>query len=81
MCLEARAREEGDNGRRRLLRTQAVVVTGVCHATADNLSVLAEAVGQASDGRDEKLACLVRLARVKEVQARVRAQGPVVVLA
>mmetsp|Transcript_76540 Transcript_76540/g.215306 ORF Transcript_76540/g.215306 Transcript_76540/m.215306 type:complete len:430 (+) Transcript_76540:477-1766(+) len=81
MRLEARAGVQGDDGRRRLLGAQAVVVASVRHATPHDLVVLAEAIGQASDARHEEHPGFVRLAGVEEVHACVRADRPVVVLA
>mmetsp|Transcript_6710 Transcript_6710/g.21616 ORF Transcript_6710/g.21616 Transcript_6710/m.21616 type:complete len:336 (+) Transcript_6710:522-1529(+) len=79
--LEAGARVERDDGRRRLLRAEAVVVARSRHGATHELVVLLQAVGQASDARDEELTGGVCLARVEEVEARVGAYGPVVVLA
>mmetsp|Transcript_125776 Transcript_125776/g.363867 ORF Transcript_125776/g.363867 Transcript_125776/m.363867 type:complete len:241 (-) Transcript_125776:182-904(-) len=57
-----------------------MVVAGMGDATTDDLVVLLQAVGQASDGCDEKLPRLVRLPRVEPIDASVGADRPVVVL-
>ena len=55
-----RAKAQGDDGRWRLLGSQAVVVARARHGAADHLVVLRQAVGQAGDGGDVELG--VRLA-------------------
>mmetsp|Transcript_48768 Transcript_48768/g.125711 ORF Transcript_48768/g.125711 Transcript_48768/m.125711 type:complete len:359 (-) Transcript_48768:538-1614(-) len=80
MRLEACARIQRDDGRRRLLSAEAVVVARMCHCAPHHLVVLAETIGQARDTCDEQLLCLVILARVEEVHAGVGANRPVAVL-
>mmetsp|Transcript_44860 Transcript_44860/g.116613 ORF Transcript_44860/g.116613 Transcript_44860/m.116613 type:complete len:261 (-) Transcript_44860:84-866(-) len=79
--LEASARVERDDGRGRLLGSEAVVVACVCHGTSQHLVVLHDSVGEAGQGRSVDGACFIRLARVEEIDARVGSDGPVGVLA
>mmetsp|Transcript_21214 Transcript_21214/g.48457 ORF Transcript_21214/g.48457 Transcript_21214/m.48457 type:complete len:382 (+) Transcript_21214:280-1425(+) len=81
VLLKANPREERDDRGRRLLGAKAVVVACMCHGAPHQLIVLAEAVRQARNGRDKERLRVLGLARVKEVEARVRADGPVGVLA
>jgi len=81
MRLEASAWIQGDDRRRGFLSTQAVVVSRTCHRTTHEFIVLAQTVRQAGNGRNEELTGLVCLAGIEEVQPRVSAKGPIVVLA
>mmetsp|Transcript_97247 Transcript_97247/g.225448 ORF Transcript_97247/g.225448 Transcript_97247/m.225448 type:complete len:415 (+) Transcript_97247:1065-2309(+) len=81
MCLEPCARVERDDGGWCLLRAQAVVIACVSYSASNKLVVLHEAVRQACNASDEELTSRVSLAGVEEVEASVRAHGPVVVLA
>mmetsp|Transcript_44864 Transcript_44864/g.116633 ORF Transcript_44864/g.116633 Transcript_44864/m.116633 type:complete len:261 (-) Transcript_44864:748-1530(-) len=79
--LEASARVERDDGRGRLLGSEAVVVACVCHGTSQHLVVLHDSVGEAGQGRSVDGARFVCLARVEEINARVGADRPIRVLA
>mmetsp|Transcript_60357 Transcript_60357/g.97711 ORF Transcript_60357/g.97711 Transcript_60357/m.97711 type:complete len:507 (-) Transcript_60357:128-1648(-) len=75
--FEELSRVQGDDGRRRFLGAEAMVVAGMGHGAANELVVLAEAVGKAREGSHVELGMLLRLAWVEEVETRVRANRPV----
>ena len=59
----SQAKAQGDDGRRRLLGSQAMVVAGAGHGAADHLVVLSQAIGQAGDGCDIELGTILELER------------------
>merc|ERR1719436_1276369 len=80
VSLEPSAGVQRDDGWRRLLRAQAVIIACMGHGAAHQLVVLVEAMGQARNSGDKKLAGGICFAWVEEVESCVSANRPVVVL-
>ena len=79
--LEVIADIHGNNGRRRLIGTQTVIVACARHRDAQQILIFIHSL---DDGREEKQELSVgdrRLARIQQIFARIGRNGPVVVLA
>ena len=75
------AQEHGDDGRRGLLGPQAVVIARDGHGAPQQLLVLVHALEEGRQEQEEPGVLAGGGAGLEEVQPRIGAQGPVVVLA
>ena len=79
--LQLRTDVHGNDGRRRFVRAQTVVVRGGGYADAQHILIIVHGLNDRAE-EQQKLGVLRRgLARLQKVHAGIRAQRPVVVLA
>ena len=74
------AEEDGNNGRRCLIRTKPVVIPGRCHRHPQQILILIDSL-EHRDKEEEELCIILRaIARLKDIRALIGAERPVVML-
>ena len=80
-AFELFAQEHGNDGGRRFVCTQAVVVARSCNGDAQEILIFIHRFDYRAEEKQELRVFMGRIARLKQVHARVGAKRPVVVLA